>query len=179
MNDAEDQVEDVWLEMLTYHAEHPNCTIEDLNLPRFLRHAVGILKHFEELVSESLAIPMRIDQILRFAELILDEKLFDALIRNLRELPRVKQQTQAGLFYLILEVCQVKKQGYKKWCHDILVTGMTPPDAPIFTEIGNTVTRLDAVMKKYHQVLLRDFAHCAKVVEAVRNAMAEWAMKEQ
>lgn len=176
---ADELVEDVWLDMLMYHVEHPTCSLDDMNLPRFLRHAISMLKHFEELVSESLAIPVRIDQILAFTKLAFDDKLFDALVRNVRELPRLKQQTQAGVLYLILESCQVRKNGYRKWCDDILKTGMTSPDAPIFAEIQKGVDEQERLMIKYERILCSEFRHCTKIIDAVQEAKHQWLGQEE
>lgn len=175
------QVEDVWIDMLELYQQrvqektHEKCTVADLGIEPFVRHAVDMMKHFHELFTESLAMPgITIDILLSFSDLLFDEHLFRTLVENLLLLPKKDRQQQSGVFFLIFEVCEWKVRFYRMWSSQIAECKLNLPDAPIFQHIQSKMDHVTRLSQKYQATLCRDFASSHKTIELCREAMKGW-----
>lgn len=163
---------DIWLEMLTHFVAHPNCSIEDLGLKRFLDSAIDMMKHFDELVLGTIEV-IDIGIVLKFTELLLDERLFDTIVNNLRDLPKGDARTrQAGLFLLIFEVCEYKKRYYQTYLHQIT------KDEDYAAYIREQITHHTKLMDKYEKIMLNDFDECTEVIEVCTNTLNMWRSRK-
>lgn len=159
---------DVWLDMVTYFIGHPECTIHDLGLQRFLDNAVDIMKNFNELMLGTLEM-FDDEAVLKFSELILDDRLYTAIVENLRGLPQGSERSrQAGLFLLIFEVCEYKSRYYE------VLRNRSNNDS----WIAHQMKCQQNLIEKYEKILNEEFTDCEEAVVVCQNYLARWKSKQ-
>lgn len=170
MNSEPEDVCDVWIDMLGTFVDTPKCTLDDLNLDRFLQHALEMMKNFSDLVIGSLE-TYTIDRVLAFADLLFDDRLFRTLVDNLRGLDKETKRKQAAIFLLIFEVCEWKAMLYEKFKGQLSVD----VDQSLFKrKLDEHIADNRALRDKYYRILHREFSGCADVRNVADQMFTKW-----
>lgn len=170
-----EEICDVWSEMfLTYRSlrkEHLDRVIDikELGLDRFLKHAVEIMKHFEDLTdslleNEDLSNEEKYENniyVMEFIELLIDERLFNTLLGNLIELKHNDEREyrrQSIVFMLIFEVCQIKCEYYRK-----LIENCHVNEVKQFFDVH--LQRNQQTYDRYWERMVTEFSDCVYTIE--------------
>lgn len=155
---------DVWIEMFTHFVSHPECTIEDLGIQRFLDNAVDIMKNFDELM---LGVFDMFDDemVLKFSDLILNDRLYTTIVNNLRNLPHGSERSrQAGLFLLIFEVCEYKSRYYQVFRNQ----------SSNQSWVDHQIQYQKDLIEKYEKIMNEEFTDCQEVLIVCQNTLQLW-----
>lgn len=184
MSSGED-VCDVWLDMLdTYHrfeTDGKMCTVDDLNVHRFLVYAVDMMKNFNDLVIGSLELKsIGMLSVLQFSDLILDDRLFQTLVSNVKLIrDETERKRQASIFFLIFEVGELKRRFYETFKQSLIDLNKGNEPSVAHAKILHSIDiRLDELAKQremYHRRMVDEFADCEQVVSWCEQAFEFWS----
>lgn len=175
---------DIWADMfLTYRSlrrENLDRVIEiaDLGLDRFLKHAVEIMKHFEDLTDSLLENDDLTNEekyenniyVMEFIELLIDERLYDSLLRDLTDLKQKDEREyrkQSMVFVLIFEVCSIKCDYYKR-----LIENCRVNEIKQFFDMQRK--RNEKTYDLYWEKLNHDFSDCLYTIEKCKEFKISW-----
>lgn len=162
------EFEDVWLDMLEKYAKTKR--IDDEDLPQFLQHAIDMMKHFRDLVTESQNLDgLHLELILDFANQLFDDRLFAALVNDIRAKTR-----HINLFYLIFEVCEYKVRFYEQLKKQITDCDRNTNTTAVFERLDKHIQTVTNLSYYYQYLMYTEFKSNTEFINMCRQVSEGW-----